>query len=69
MSDAPSDYMAEMLEGIVAFEIEITRVLAKSKLSQNKSAEDIAAVAHNLRAHAEDGIAERILDKKHDLSN
>jgi transcriptional regulator len=69
MSDAPSDYMAEMLDGIVAFEIEITRVLAKSKLSQNKPAEDIAGVARNLRAHGEDGIADRVLDKDRDLSN
>jgi transcriptional regulator len=69
MSDAPNDYMAEMLEGIVAFEIEITRVLAKSKLSQNKPAEDITGVAHNLRAHGEDGIVERVLGEKYDLTN
>ena len=40
MADAPEDYMAQMLEAIVAFRIEVSRVLAKSKLSQNRAAED-----------------------------
>ncbi|MCO6185854.1 FMN-binding negative transcriptional regulator [Rhizobium sp. L1K21] len=37
MADAPADYMAMMLENIVAFEIAITRVEATSKLSQNRA--------------------------------
>lgn len=40
MADAPAEYMATMLEAIVAFRIEVTRVLAKAKLSQNRTAED-----------------------------
>lgn len=40
MGDAPADYMAGMLANIVAFRIRIDRVLAKSKLSQNRDAAD-----------------------------
>ena len=64
MADAPDDYMAQMLDGIVAFEIEITRVLAKSKLSQNKPAKDIAGVARGLRARSADAMADRMLGEE-----
>ncbi len=37
MADAPADYMETMLANIVAFEIGIDRVTAKSKLSQTAS--------------------------------
>ena len=40
MADAPADYMAGMLEQIVAFRISVDRYLAKSKLSQNRKTED-----------------------------
>jgi len=40
MADAPADYMAGMLEQIVAFRISIDRYLAKSKLSQNRKTVD-----------------------------
>ncbi|PRY75003.1 transcriptional regulator [Yoonia maritima] len=48
MSDAPKEFMAGMLDNIVAFEIEVTKVLAKSKLSQNRSSDDIESVASQL---------------------
>lgn len=54
MADAPEDYMATMLDSIVAFEIAVTGVLAKSKLNQNRDAADRAAVAG---AMARDGRA------------
>jgi transcriptional regulator len=38
--DLPSDYMATMMQAIVAFEIPITRLQGKFKLSQNRSQED-----------------------------
>ena len=38
----PADYKAGMMKAIVGFEIEITRVEAKFKLSQNRQPEDIA---------------------------
>jgi transcriptional regulator len=40
MADAPDDYMETMLTGIVAFRINITRTIAKSKLSQNREPRD-----------------------------
>lgn len=50
MADAPRDYMEGMLAGIVAFRIQPERVLAKSKLSQNRSAADHRAVTEALDA-------------------
>ncbi len=55
MSDAPEDFMVQMLRAIVAFRITVTRVLAKSKLSQNKDARDIAGAIDGLRGA---GVAE-----------
>ena len=51
MSDAPADYLNDKLDGIVGFEILITQVLAKSKLSQNKSDADRLGAAHTLGDH------------------
>lgn len=45
MGDAPADFMTGMLARIVAFRLAVTRTEAKVKLNQNRSAEDIAAVA------------------------
>lgn len=44
MSDAPTDYMATMLDSIVAFRISVRKVLAKSKISQNRSIADVQSV-------------------------
>ena len=38
--DLPADYMDTMMKAIVAFEIPITRLEGKYKLSQNRSHED-----------------------------
>lgn len=40
MADAPADYLAQMLDNIVAFRIAVRQVVAKSKLSQNRDARD-----------------------------
>jgi transcriptional regulator len=48
MGDAPADYMAGMLANIVAFRIAVTRVEAKSKLSQNRDAADRAGAAEGV---------------------
>jgi transcriptional regulator len=49
VSDAPADYIAGMLEGIVGFEIEIARLEGKRKMSQNRPAEDREGAAAGLR--------------------
>lgn len=42
--------MARMMKGVVAFELPVDRLEAKSKMSQNKKPEDIAGAADALRA-------------------
>jgi transcriptional regulator len=44
------DFMARMLRGVFAFEIAITRVQAKAKLSQNRTPEQAARAAAQLEA-------------------
>ncbi len=46
----PEDYAAKMVKAIVAFEIPITRLQGKAKLSQNRSPVDVARVATALEA-------------------
>jgi transcriptional regulator len=53
IDDAPADYTRRMLEAIVGVEVEINRVLAKRKLSQNRSAADRAGVIAGLSASSE----------------
>ena len=42
--DLPEDFKTKMMKGIVGFEIAVTRLEGKFKLSQNRSAEDVARV-------------------------
>ena len=51
--DLPADYMERMLRGIVGFELEITRLEGKAKLSQNRSAADRAGVVAALSPSAD----------------
>lgn len=57
MADAPTDYMEGMLAAIVAFRIGVTRVLAKSKLSQNREERDYLGAIEGLQASGEAGLA------------
>ena len=49
VSDAPADYVEQMLRAIVGIEVEITRMEGKAKLSQNRTDADRAGVAAGLR--------------------
>ncbi|PVE26228.1 transcriptional regulator [Microvirga sp. KLBC 81] len=49
VSDAPADFVAAQLKGIVGVEIEITRIEGKWKVSQNRSEADRRSVAMGLR--------------------
>ncbi len=60
MADAPADFMTQMLAGIVAFHIVVKRVLAKSKLSQNREPRDHEGAVNGLRASGYDALAERM---------
>ena len=48
VSDAPADYMASQLRGIVGLRIPITRLEGKKKMSQNRSKADRRGVAQGL---------------------
>jgi transcriptional regulator len=50
MSDAPRDYMEQMLDNIVAFRIDIESISAKSKLSQNRAPADFGGVSRAMAA-------------------
>lgn len=50
MADAPEDYLATLLKGIVGLRLPIERLEGKWKLSQNRSAEDRAGAVAGLRA-------------------
>jgi transcriptional regulator len=49
----PADYIDGMLKAIVGFAIPIDRLEGKRKLSQNRSAADIAGVREGLAASPE----------------
>ena len=59
MADAPADFMAEQLGAIVGFRIDIARIEAKSKLSQNRAREDFDGVRRELGARGKGDLARR----------
>ena len=50
VDDAPPDYVAGMLEAIVGIEVRVTSLQGKWKLSQNRSAVDVAGAIAGLRS-------------------
>ncbi|WP_405162942.1 FMN-binding negative transcriptional regulator [Nocardia sp. NBC_01499] len=57
VDDAPPRFIAGQLRAIVGVELAITRVEAKFKLSQNRSAADIDGVISGLTADGRDDVA------------
>jgi transcriptional regulator len=57
VDDAPERFIAGQLRAIVGVELVITRIEAKEKLSQNRSAEDAAGVVQGLRAGGQEASA------------
>jgi transcriptional regulator len=66
-SDAPADFLAATMKGIVGIEIPIDDLVGKWKVSQNRSAEDQRGVVDGLQSSSEQAmaalVAERIADK------
>ncbi|MGU3780870.1 FMN-binding negative transcriptional regulator [Burkholderia metallica] len=62
MGDAPKDYLDVMLQSIVGLQIEITRLVGKRKLSQNKVAADIRGAGEALVANGNLAIGEAMID-------
>ncbi|WP_438397247.1 FMN-binding negative transcriptional regulator [Caballeronia sp. DA-9] len=61
MGDAPSDYIEAMVGAIVGIEIEITRLVGKRKLSQNKEARDIQGAGDALITRNQHKIGDAML--------
>lgn len=64
ISDAPSDYIARMLTGIIGIEISVSRLEGKFKVSQNRSRTDQLGIAkglHSREAEREHTMASLVL--------
>lgn len=61
MTDSPKALIDGMLTAIVGLEVEITRLVGKSKLSQNKEAADIRGAGEALTASGRDLIGDAML--------
>ncbi len=57
VGDAPADFIAGMLRGIIGFELPITRLEGKWKMSQNRPAADRAGVVSGLTEEGRADIA------------
>jgi transcriptional regulator len=64
-TDAPESYLAVMARGIIGLKLVITRLEAKTKMSQNREQRDRAGVVAGLaeRAHGEDAETAALVDK------
>ena len=61
LGDSPQSFINEMLASIVGLEIEIMRLVGKSKLGQNKEKRDVLGAAHALKAQGHSVIADAML--------
>lgn len=57
MTDSAPDYIDSLLKAIVGLEIEVTSLVGKSKLGQNKEVRDIEGPAQALKARAADELS------------
>lgn len=62
MTDSSADFIDTLLKAIVGVEIEITRLVGKIKLSQNKEARDIRGAGAALGEQGERTISNAMLD-------
>jgi transcriptional regulator len=60
VDQAPRAYIEGQLRAIVGIELEITRIEAKAKLSQNKSAADVEGVIAGLRERGDQRLADAV---------
>ncbi|PTB22621.1 transcriptional regulator [Trinickia symbiotica] len=61
MADAPADYIDTLLKAIVGLQVDITRLVGKSKLGQNKEVRDIRGAGEALRASGNARIGDAML--------
>ena len=58
MGDAPADFIAAQLAGIVALRLRVSRVEAKAKLSQNRAPADVDSVAREFETRGNQALAQ-----------
>lgn len=58
MGDAPPDYLAEQMRGIVGIEVRITRIEGKRKLNQHHRPQDREGAIRGLEAAGNTGLAQ-----------
>lgn len=68
MADAPRDYLEAMVAAVVGIEIEITGLVGKFKLGQNKEATDRLGAANTLQERGQTALAEAMLSPPPSLS-
>jgi transcriptional regulator len=61
MADSSKDFIDMMLKAIVGLEIEITRLVGKAKLSQNRDVRDIRSAGETLKAQDDYMIGDAML--------
>ena len=61
MSDSPSDYIDELIKAIVGIEVEISRLVGKSKLGQDEQLRDIVGAGHALKKQGHDVVGDAML--------
>jgi transcriptional regulator len=62
VDDAPRKFIEGQLRAIVGLELQITRIEAKAKLSQNRPATDVAGIVGGLAARGDDPMATAVED-------
>ena len=62
VDDAPRAFIEGQLRAIVGLELQITRIEAKAKLSQNRPVGDIAGIVVGLSARGDDRNAAAVQD-------
>ena len=67
MADAPREYIEAMVQAVVGIEIEITGLVGKFKLSQNKAEADRQGAADTLQARGQVEMAESMLSPPQSL--
>lgn len=60
VDDAPRAFIEGQLRAIVGIELEITRIEAKAKLSQNRPAADVEGVIEGLRDHGDTELSDAV---------
>ena len=58
LDDAPEDYVQMMLKAIIGIEIEVKSLVGKFKLSQNRPAQDYAAVVETIEKSPQEVLQE-----------